>query len=120
MQFKAVVIITPTELADKMVKIAKNIGATGATVLPGQGTGLYEALTFFGLSLNTQRSVIILVVPEACAAAVLYAIQEEGEFKKPGTGIAFSFALDKVIGLESQIPHFSCGKVVDDEREKAG
>ncbi len=118
MKFKVVVIITSTELADKMVDIAKGAGATGATILPGRGTGIHEALTFFGLSLDTQRSIVLLVVSEARAAAVLYAIREEGDFKKPGTGIAFSFALDKVVGLESQIPHLDCDDVAAEEEEK--
>jgi nitrogen regulatory protein P-II 1 len=114
MKFKVVVIITPAELADKMVSLAKDAGATGATILPGRGTGIHEALTFFGLSLDTQRSVILLVVSEACAAAVLYAVRTESQFDKPGTGIAFSFSLDKVVGLESQIPHFDCDEVAED------
>lgn len=115
MIFKLVVVITSTELADKMVDIAKEAGATGATIIPGRGTGIHEALTFFGLSLDTQRSVILMLVSQACAAAVLHAIREEGNFKSPGTGIAFSFTLDKVIGMESQIPHFNCNEIIDDE-----
>lgn len=117
MKFKVVVIITSMELADKMVDVAKGAGATGATILPGRGTGIHEALTFFGLSLDTQRSVILMVVPTGCALAVLRAIREEGEFKKPGTGIAFSFSLDRVVGLESQIPHFDCDEMGGDEEE---
>ncbi|MEO5340647.1 MAG: P-II family nitrogen regulator [Magnetococcus sp. MYC-9] len=114
MKFKVVVIITPEELADKMVSVAKDAGATGVTILPGRGSGIHEALTFFGLSLDTQRSIILLVVSDACAAAVLYAIRAEAQFDKPGTGIAFSFSLDKVVGLESQIPHFDCKAVAEE------
>ncbi|MBF0183367.1 MAG: P-II family nitrogen regulator [Magnetococcales bacterium] len=108
MKFKMVIIITASELADQLVDIAKKAGATGATIVPGRGTGIHEALTFFGLSLDSQRSIILTVVSEACAAAVLYAVREEGNFKKPGTGIAFSFPLDHVLGMESQIAHMDC------------
>lgn len=114
MKFKMIIVIVAAELADSLVKVAKDAGATGATIIPARGTGIHEALTFFGLTLESHRSVILMVVADFCAAAILHSIRENGQFRKPGTGIAFSVDLEKVIGLDSQLPQFDCDKLPDE------
>ncbi|MBF0610842.1 MAG: P-II family nitrogen regulator [Magnetococcales bacterium] len=114
MKFKLIVVVVNAELTDTLVKVAKDAGSTGATIIPARGTGIHEALTFFGLTLESHRSVILMVVADYCAAAILHSIRENGHFRKPGTGIAFTVDLDKVIGLESQLSQFDCDRMPDE------
>ncbi|MBF0368025.1 MAG: P-II family nitrogen regulator [Magnetococcales bacterium] len=106
MRFKLVVATARTDLTNIIVDAAKEKGATGATIIPARGTGVNEARTFFGLSLEIQRDVMLFLVEEHLTRPVVDAIQEAGEFTKPGTGIAFVLDVEQVIGLESQIPRF--------------
>ncbi|MBF0623309.1 MAG: P-II family nitrogen regulator [Magnetococcales bacterium] len=106
MRFKLIVAIVRTNLTDRIVAAAKKAGATGATLIPARGTGIHEARTFFGLSLETQRDVVMFLLEEPICQAVLDTVREAGEFHKPGTGIAFLLDLDQVVGLESQLPGY--------------
>jgi nitrogen regulatory protein PII len=88
------------------VDAAKAVGATGATIIPGRGTGMREAMTFFGLALEDQTDIVMFLLEEHLVKPVLEAIREAGEFHKPGTGIAFVLPIEQVIGMESQIERF--------------
>ena len=106
MNFKLIIAMVKTGNTDRIVDAAKAVGGTGATIIPARGTGIHEAKTFFGLSLETQTDVVLIVVFETLLDAVMSAIYESGRFKEPGTGIVVSVDIEKALGLESQIEHF--------------
>ncbi len=103
MQFKMILASVKSGLADTVVDAAKDAGATGATIIQGRGTGVREAKTFFGLSLEAQTDIVMFLVEEHFAKSILEAVGTAGEFHKPGTGIAFVLPVEQVIGLESQL-----------------
>lgn len=107
MRFKLVVVTTRTDLTDQIVAAAKQSGATGATIIPARGTGIHEAKTFFGLSLDVQRDVILFILEEHLAQQILTVANETGGFHEPGTGIGFSLDIDSIVGLDLQLKHFS-------------
>ncbi len=106
MKFKIIISMVKTDLTDKVVAAAKAAGGTGATIIPARGTGIREAKTFFGLTLEAQTDVIFLLLEEHLVDPVIEAVYDAGEFQNPGTGIAFVVPIDHVVGLESQIDHF--------------
>ncbi len=107
MKFKIILASVKTDLTDQIVDSAKQAGATGATIIPARGTGIREAKTFFGLSLEAQTDIIMFLLEENLVDTVLQTIGDAGQFDKPGTGIAFVLPVDQVIGLESQIEKFT-------------
>lgn len=103
MKFKVVLASVKPDYTDRVVDSGKAAGATGATIIPGRGTGIREAKSFFGLTLESQTDIILFLLGDHLVEPVLTAIREAGEFHKPGTGIAFVLPVDQVIGLESQL-----------------
>ena len=103
MNFKLILSSVKTDITDTIVDAAKAAGATGTTIIPGRGTGVHEAKTFFGLSLEAQTDIIMLLVEESLVTDILNSISKAGEFGKPGTGIAFVLPVEQVVGMESQI-----------------
>lgn len=106
MRFQMILASVKSDITDKVVDSAKAAGATGATIIPARGTGMREAKTFFGLSLEQQTDIIMFLVEEHSLSPIMDAIKEAGEFHKPGTGIAFALPVNQVVGLESQIERF--------------
>ncbi|MCP4720234.1 MAG: P-II family nitrogen regulator [Desulfobacteraceae bacterium] len=106
MRFKLILASVKSDITDKVVDSAKAAGATGATIIPARGTGIHEAKTFFGLTLEAQTDIIMFLVEEHIMTKVLDAIKQAGEFHKPGTGIAFVLPVEHVVGLESQMETF--------------
>jgi nitrogen regulatory protein PII len=106
MQFKLIVSTVKPDVTDGVVDAAKTAGATGATIIPARGTGIREAKTFFGLTLEAQTDVVMFLLEQQLVETVMKAVYEAGDFQKPGTGIAFVLPVDQVAGLESQMELF--------------
>ena len=52
MNFKLVIAAVKTDVNDSIVNAAKAVGAAGSTIIRSHGTGIHEAKTFFGLTLE--------------------------------------------------------------------
>jgi hypothetical protein len=91
-------------LTQAVTEAAREAGATGCTVLTqAQGQGLEKKKTFLGLTLATQRDVVLLLVEEHRARHILETIGEAGEFdSSPGTGIAFQVDVEDALGVAHQ------------------
>ncbi|MAZ88034.1 MAG: transcriptional regulator [Cellvibrionaceae bacterium] len=105
MHFKMIVVLVEDEKTDAIVDAARDAGATGSTVLNNaRGEGIEKNKTFFGLSLESQRDMIILLVEEHLSRHILEEINRVGEFDaKPGTGIAFQLDVEDAVGVAKQV-----------------
>jgi nitrogen regulatory protein P-II 1 len=106
MNFKLIIAMVKTNETDRIVTAAKAAGGTGATIIPARGTGIHEAKTFFGLTLEAQTDVVLFLLEENLVEPVLDSIYKAGRLKEAGTGIALVIDVEQAIGLESQLDHF--------------
>jgi nitrogen regulatory protein P-II 1 len=106
MQFQLIVVLVKPHISDPVVNAVKKSGGTGATIIPARGTGVHEAKSFFGLSIEDRTDVLLFLVEEHCVPKLLETIRTAGRFDQPGTGIAFVLPVSQVAGLESQLPKF--------------
>lgn len=105
MHFKLIITLVEDNKTDKILQAAREAGATGATVLnQARGEGLKPTKTFFGLALEAQRDVVLLLVEEHMSRRILETIATVGGFdEKPGTGIAFQIDVEDAVGVRHQI-----------------
>ena len=115
MHFKLIVALTEDSITGKIVEAAREKGATGSTVIPSaRGEGIKTAKTFFGLSLETQRDVVLLLVEEHLSRDILEIVEKVGEFEaNPGSGIAFSIDVEDAVGVAKQVSQLS--EIVEEE-----
>ena len=105
MHFKLIIALVEDAMTDKLMKAAREAGATGATVLNQvRGEGVKANKTFFGLELEAQRDMLMFLVEEHLSRKVLEHIAEIGKFEAhPGAGIAFQLDVEDVVGINRQI-----------------
>jgi nitrogen regulatory protein PII len=115
MHFKLICVLVEDSKTQGILAAARAAGAKGSTVLnQARGEGVEKAKTFFGLSLESQRDFILLLVEEHLARGVLETIARVGEFDdKPGTGIAFQIDVEDAVGVSHQIAELT--PVVEEE-----
>ena len=106
MNFKLIIAMIKTNVTDQIVTAAKAAGGTGATIIPARGTGIHEAKTFFGLTLEAQTDVVLFLLEASLVAPVVDSIYKAGRLKEAGTGIALVIDVEQAAGLESQLEHF--------------
>jgi len=105
MHFKLIIALVEDDKTDTILNATRKVGATGATVLnQARGEGVKPSKTFFGLSLETQRDVILLLVEEHMCRRILETIATVGDFDdSPGKGIAFQINVEDAVGVQHQI-----------------
>ena len=109
MHFKMIVVFAEDEKTEAIVDAAREAGATGATVVTNaRGEGLKVTKTFLGLTLETQRDVILFVVEEHLSRHILEEVNRVGELdEKPGTGIAIQIDIEDAVGVAHQAKELS-------------
>lgn len=105
MHFKLIIAFVDDTKTDMVMNAAREAGATGATVISNaRGEGLVKSKTFFGLSLETQRDVLLFLVEEHLSRHILEKIGDVGEFDSDvGTGIAIQIDVEDAIGVAHQV-----------------
>ena len=105
MKFKLIVAMIADENTDKVISTARELGATGATVITSaRGEGLAPSKSFFGVTVEGQVDVALFIVEEHMSKTILEAISTVSNFKdQHGAGVALQLDIEDVVGLESQL-----------------
>ena len=115
MRFKLIIAFVEDAKTDAVLDAARAAGATGATVIyNARGEGLNQKTTFFGLTLEVQKDVILFMVEEHLSRQILETIRDAGEFDtEPGQGIAIQIDIEDAVGVASQVEKLT--QLVEDE-----
>lgn len=105
MHFKLIITFVEDSKTNKVISAAREAGATGATIInSARGEGMEKSKTFFGLSLETQRDVVLFLVEEHLSRHILEKIADVGEFDtSPGSGIAIQVDVEDAVGVAHQV-----------------
>jgi nitrogen regulatory protein PII len=115
MHFKLILAFVDDKVTDKVMDAAREAGATGATVISNaRGEGIEQTKTFLGLTLETQRDVVLFLVEEHLSRRILEKINATAELEdKPGSGIAIQIDVEDAIGVTHQVRELT--HVVEEE-----
>ena len=103
MRFKVILAFVNDKYQDEVIEAAKGAGATGVTILNARGEGIHSQKSFLGLSMESQKDMLLFLVEDFIADDIMNAIYEAGQLSEHGNGITFSLNVDRAIGLESQM-----------------
>jgi nitrogen regulatory protein PII len=105
MHFKLIIAFVEDNETQNVLEAARDAGATGSTVISqARGEGMEKSKTFFGLTLETQRDVVLLLVEEHMSRSILETIARAGHFdERPGHGIAFQVDVEDAVGVSHQV-----------------
>lgn len=85
-----VVCVINAGFSQNVVEVARAAGARGGTIIRGRGTANPEAEEFFGLSIQPDKELLLILVPAEIKDTVLKAIYKDAGLGKEANGIAFS------------------------------
>ena len=103
MSYQVIFAALKPDVTDAVVDAAKECGISGATIVSGRGTGLQEAKTFLGLTLETQTDVVFFLTEPELVEPVIAAIEKAGRLDEHGTGVVFTLPVERVAGIKQEI-----------------
>ncbi len=100
-QHEVIFCIVNSGYSDAVMNAAKKVGARGGTIINARGTAGKEAETFFHITVQPEKEIVMILVPSEVKEAVMHALYKEVGLDSAGQGIAFSVPVDAVVGLSS-------------------
>lgn len=85
--------------AEDVMDVAREEGVRGGTILNARGAANQEAAAFFGITLHSEKEILMMVVPKEIRDNVLRAIYKKMGMASKAKGIAFSMPVSDVAGL---------------------
>ena len=101
-QHEMIVCIVNSGFSDEVMNTAREYGAKGGTVFNARGTADKEAESFFKISIQPEKEVVLILVPAKLKDDILHALYRQVGLNTPGQGIAFTMPVDSVVGLTDQ------------------
>ena len=101
--YEVVFAIVDSGYAEDVMDIAREEGVRGGTILNARGVANQEAAAFFGITLHTEKEILMMVVEKEIRDKVLNAIYKEMGMAKKAKGIAFSLPVSDVAGLAPKV-----------------
>ena len=89
--------------AEEAMRVAKEQGARGGTILGARGVVNEDAAAFFGITLHADKEILMMVVDKDIRDNVLNALYKEMGLGKKSQGIVFSLPVSDVAGLAKPV-----------------
>jgi nitrogen regulatory protein PII len=98
-KFDLIITIVNRGFADDVMDAAKTAGANGGTVLHARGAGIHEAESFFGISIQPEKDLVLILAPHELKNKIMQSIKNEAGLNKAGKGLSFSLPVEDVCGV---------------------
>lgn len=98
-KYEMILCIINAGYSDMVMDAAKSAGAGGGTVIHARGTASKEAEEIFKITIQPDKDVVMMIVPEDIKDDVLRAIYENAGLNTKGQGIAFSMPVSNTVGI---------------------
>lgn len=105
MEASLLVAVVADELEEQALRIAREEGARGVTILPGHGEGFPEHVTFYGLTYRGVEKIILWVLDETTAERIAARLNDELELTRPWQGLAFALPVSETGGIDPAAIH---------------
>ncbi|MCY3032784.1 P-II family nitrogen regulator [Aerococcus urinae] len=87
-------------MASRLLKRAKQAGASGGTIIRAYGTVQSNLLRSLGLQ-GAEREIFLTIVPKEKEADIHAHLEDALKLKKKGTGVLFSFDVSSYLGNQN-------------------
>ncbi|MDR0443324.1 MAG: P-II family nitrogen regulator [Treponema sp.] len=85
--------------SDDFMNTAREAGATGGTVMNARGQAHQGAVKFFGVSVQDEKEIILILTTREKKVAIMQAVSEAHGLNSEAQGIIFALPVDSVLGL---------------------
>ena len=101
-KYELLVVIANQGYTEQIMAAARRENAGGGTVIHAKGTGMEGAEKFLGVSLASEKELVLIVVKHADKNNVMTAIMQEAGLETKAKAIVFSLPVTGTAGLRLQ------------------
>lgn len=86
--------------SEEVMETAKENGAMGGTVIHARRLGMEETFKFWGISLQSEKEIIAILVPKEKRIPLMKSLGENHGMKTEAHGMILSLPVDSVAGIQ--------------------
>lgn len=94
-----VVAIINSGFSEVVMDAAKEAGARGGTIINARHSGIEDAVKFFGISLQSEREIVAILVPKTQKKELMQKINRACGLKTEARGIILSLPVESCAGI---------------------
>ena len=94
-KFELVVCIVNAGYSENVMKAARSAGARGGSIIRGRGSANPESEEFFGVTIQPDKEIVLVLVSADIKDAVLKAVYKNAGLSTEGAGIVFSLPVSR-------------------------
>ena len=98
---EVIMCIVNSGFSESVMDAARELGARGGTVIRGRGTANAEAEKLYGIAIQPEKEIVIILVDSSIKNGILHALYKKVGLETPGQGIAFALPVEDVVGLST-------------------
>lgn len=98
-----IIAIANRGFSDDVMDAARSAKATGGTVINARGLGTKEAEKFFGITIQPEKELIMIITEHKSKQCIMEAIANKAGIQTEAKAIVFSLPVNGVIGLSEVI-----------------
>lgn len=102
-QHNLIMIVANQGFTDEIMDAAKSASAAGGTVLHARGAGLKEAEKFFGVTIQPEKEIILIVAEKEHTKEIMQAVSANNQLQQDARCIVFSLPINNAMGLSKAI-----------------
>ena len=96
---EVIFVIVNAGFAEEAMDVAREQGVRGGTILNARGVAREKEAAFFGITIQQEKEILMMVVEKDIKDKVLNALYSQMGMAKKAKGIAFSLPVSDVAGL---------------------
>lgn len=85
--------------SETVMDSARENGATGGTIINGRGTANEKVEKFFGITIQQEKEIILILVKKDVRNKIMGAINKALDLEVPGKGVIFSLPVSEALGI---------------------
>jgi nitrogen regulatory protein PII len=85
--------------SDEFMTLAREAGASGGTVINARGMAAQGPVKFFGVSVQDEREIIIILAKRDQKTAIMQTVSQNYGITTKAGGLIFSLPVDHIMGL---------------------
>ncbi len=89
--------------AEEAMAVARQLGVRGGTILNARGVARDKEAAFFGITIEPEKEILMMVVDKELRDPVLGALYKEMGMAKKAQGIVFSLPVSEAAGLAAPV-----------------
>ena len=100
-EYDLILASTSMGFSDTVMSAAKSIRPCGGTIVKGRETGIKDGEKFFGVAIQPEKEVVLIIIPKESTPAVMEAIMKEVGHDPRADTFVVSIPIQHAVGLSS-------------------